>query len=180
MAFQWNARTYRTAICIIGIVLAGGNALKDYRDYKNAGSTPQEMTIAQAAAASSAPGFSRRYVRLNEKLTLECSQTVQDTQDNAVTSTLYLAFDEGKQHAFLLHYQGAVDCGDAQAQGLDGLLVPASTKFWTVHGKTVPATPNPLMELRVHSDPEDLLQGAKVSLGVCVVAFIGLWILWRL
>ena len=174
-----HPRFFRTAIALSAVLFATGDALKDLRDYRKAGTHPATMSVSDATAASAAMPFVRRWIHLSEPLQLDCSQALYDegdVEENA--ATMILALDESRQHAFLLRYRGKLDCDAASQVPMQGMLVPASAKFWTVHGMTVPATSYPLMELQVGSDPKGLLREAEVLAGVVAVSLALLWYLW--
>jgi hypothetical protein len=139
LKFDLNIRTIRTAICLIAIFLAGGDALKDYRDYRQAGSSPIPMSISEATGVYAATPFIRKWVSLTEPLELDCAQALEQTDDGKVTSTVILAFDHEKQHAFLLDYEEEFKgCDDASIRPLIGMLDEPLTKFWTTGAKLFP------------------------------------------
>jgi hypothetical protein len=171
-----DPRFFRTAIALFALLLATGQAVKDLRDYRQAGSHPASMSMSDATAASSAMPFIRRWINLREPLQLECSQALfdgGDVEENA--ATIILALDEPKQHAFLLQYRGKVSCDAASTLPLEGMLVQPSAKFWTTHGMSLPNPSLPLMQIDVGSDPTGLLKEAEVLGGVVVICAALLW-----
>jgi hypothetical protein len=171
-----HPRFFRTAIALIALLLATGQAVKDLRDYRQAGSHPASMSISDATSASSATPFIRRWIHLREPLQLECSQALYDEGDgDENAATLILAFDELRQHAFLLQYRGRVSCDAASTFPLDGMLVQPSAKFWTTHGMSLPNPSLPLMQIDLGSDPTSLLKEAEVLAGVVVICGALLW-----
>lgn len=180
MKFDVNVRTIRTLVCVTGFFFAAGDALKDYRDYRQAGPSPIPISITEASAVYAATPFVRKWVSLTEPLELDCAQALEQTDDGKVTATVILAFDAEKQHAFLLDYEEKFsNCEEARGRSLVGMLDAPLTKYWTTNGKTVPSTPNPFMHLRVGWNPEKLLQGAQVEGSVALILAIFLFVLWK-
>lgn len=179
MSFSLDRRTIRTAICVIAISFAAGDAFKDVRDYRRAGTHPAPMTVADASAASAVSPFVRRWIRLTEPLQLDCEHALLDSGDgDSGAATVILAFDQQRQHSFLVQYKGNLHCDEARALPLEGMLVEPSTKFWTTHGMSVPATPFPMIQLEVGVDPSGLLQEAEVLSGVTAICMGLLWYMW--
>jgi hypothetical protein len=171
-----DPRFFRTAIALLALLLATGQAVKDLRDYRQAGSYPASMSISDATRASSAAPFVRRWIHLREPLQLACSQAVYDEGDvDENAATLILALDQFRQHAFLLQYRGKVSCDAASTFPLEGMLVQPSAKFWTTHGMSLPNPSIPLMQIDVGSNPTGLLKEAEVLAGVVVICGALLW-----
>jgi len=156
---------------MLAFPLASWEAFTDFRDYRSAGSQPQEITIAQASSIRAESPSVRHWVRLTEPLQLECSQALLQTKDGKPDGAVILAFDQTKEHAVLLKFTGNIqNCEQAGSLPMDGMLGEPWTKFWTTHGMSVPSTPTPMLGLDVGSNPQEFLQGAEVTAGVAIIS----------
>jgi hypothetical protein len=176
MTLNSGSRIKLLTVGALAFVIASGSVVKDVSDYRRAGTTSSDMTLAEAREASTAHPFVRRWVRLKEPLELDCGQALQETEDGKLKATVVLAFDESKTQPFLLDYErDQPTCEELKALPLEGILDEPLTKFWTVHGMTLPSTSNPVITLRVGARPSGLKTEAEL---LTVVALISLWLLW--
>ena len=176
MTLNSGSRIKLLAVGTLAFVIASGTVVKDVRDYRRAGTAPRDTTLAEAREVSRADPFVRRWVRLTEPLELDCGQALQETEDGKLKATVVLAFDGSKTQPFLLDYErDQPNCEELRALPLEGILDEPLTKFWTVHGMTLPSTSNPVITLRVGAHPSGLKTEAEL---LTVVALISLWLLW--
>jgi hypothetical protein len=176
MTLNSGSRIKLLAVGTLAFVIASGTVVTDVRDYRRAGTVPSDTTLTEAREVSRAHPFVRRWVRLTEPLELDCGQALQETEDGKLKAIVVLAFDGSKTQPFLLDYErDQPNCEELKALPLEGILDEPLTKFWTVHGMTLPSTSNPVITLRVGAHPSGLKTEAEL---LTAVALISLWLLW--
>jgi hypothetical protein len=134
---------------LVGGLTTGYFAVRNFRSYQRMGSAPEQVSPAQASAVPLTDG--PHWVRLQEKLHLDCDQALQQTSNGSVEFTEYLAQDEAGQHSFFLQYKGDTDCNAANARPFEGLLAEPPMYWWTKNN--MPAPKFQPVELRVGYEP---------------------------
>jgi hypothetical protein len=149
---------------LIGGLAAGYFGIRHLRSYLQMGKEPEQITAAQAFEIPLDSGS--HWVRLSEKLQLNCEQALQEISSETVEFTEYLAQDNG-QHTFFLQYKGDTDCKAASERPLEGLLAAPPIYWWTKNKMPVP---NPQsVELKVGYAPTEELHE---SIGAFLAALV--------
>jgi hypothetical protein len=148
--------------------------LRDLRAYRQAGTQPSNVNVAQVREIAATESFTTRWVRLTEPLELMCSQSLRWQQEDNI-SIIVLAYDQSKQQPFWLAYKGQHSCDELKSLPLEGMLVQPD-KFWIKQGMTNPSTAYPLIELKVGDTPADLRRDINNwiwvdVLGITMLAF---------
>jgi len=171
----WVGKVTRYRLIISGsiiLLLFTGFLLRDVRAYRQAGAQPRGVNVAQVQEIAAAPNFGASWIRLNEPLEMNCSQSM-GWEENGKTSFVILAYDQSKQQPFWLEYQGQHSCEEFRSLPLVGLLVPPDT-FWIKQGMIRPPLAHPLVELKVGATPADLRTNIYTWLAVELIGIAAL------
>jgi hypothetical protein len=167
---RWLALTIVVGASLAGGLAAGYFAVRHARSYARMGHTPEQITAAQASTLPLDGG--PRWVRLSDKLQVDCEQALQQTENGNVEFTEYLAQDEAGKHSFFLQYKGDTDCNSAYARPLEGLLAAPPLYWWSKNN--MPAPKFEPVELQVGYEPSaELYEGLWASLASLMLLGLG-------